>query len=156
MTQKYSQQVDGSGVVCWCPANDSQLFTGTALHLETHMHGFLLIPIDYIIDVCLYVPGLCALIFCIYCVLLLTAYLKDDRDQSRVSDANGSSSNSTANFFLQHAPVYLISNRYGEYYSYVIIVLTGAPRGSSTTSHVGIKLYGTFANSKVSDFNLLS
>lgn len=52
-------------------------------------------------------------------------------------------------FLFQRCPIYLISNRPGENYPYVIVVMTGAASGSTTSSYIGIKLYGTVLNSKV-------
>lgn len=84
MVQQYSNKVKGVAVVCTCKATASKLFTAAGTELSTHMFGFLLIPIDVEMALCLIIPGVAAVIFAMYLGLLLMAYFIDRRDRSRV------------------------------------------------------------------------
>lgn len=47
----------------------------------------------------------------------------------------------------------LLTNRKDDRYLYIVIVETGGEWSSGTTSHVGIKVYGTHDNSAVRPTN---
>lgn len=51
---------------------------------------------------------------------------------------------------LQKDAMYLVDNRKGEHYAYILLLVTGYQSKANTTSNIGIKLFGTQAESKVS------